>query len=116
MIKHIIFDCDGVLVDAKDIHYIAFNQAFRHVMGYTIDKTQHDTELCGLPTMVKLDKCGVKLPRDRKEIYVEKQKITADLFNELKPDLALIDILVSLKKCQYCIYLLIIIVCAFKYL
>lgn len=101
MIKHLIIDLDGTMVDAKDIHYNAFNQAFRHVMGYIIDKTQHDTELCGLPTMVKLDKLGVKLPIDRKEIYCKKQEITADLFNELKPDLELSDILINLLNDGY---------------
>ena len=42
MIKLIIFDLDGVLVDAKEIHYNALNTALRNVdKKYVIQRDEH---------------------------------------------------------------------------
>lgn len=54
MIKAILFDMDGVLIDAKDWHYEALNRALDH-FGYTISRESHLSTFDGLPTKVKLD-------------------------------------------------------------
>jgi len=36
-IKAILFDMDGVLIEAKDWHYDALNRALKH-FGYTISR------------------------------------------------------------------------------
>ena len=42
MIKLVIFDLDGVLVEARDIHYHAFNRALASIDGqYTISREEH---------------------------------------------------------------------------
>lgn len=53
-IKGIIFDMDGVLIDAKDWHYEALNRALGH-FGYTISRYDHLVTFDGLPTRTKLE-------------------------------------------------------------
>ena len=53
MIKAILFDMDGVLVDAKDWHYDALNRAIGH-FGYNISRESHLSTFDGLPTREKL--------------------------------------------------------------
>lgn len=53
MIKAILFDMDGVLIDAKDWHYEALNRALEH-FGYTVSRESHLSTFDGLPTRQKL--------------------------------------------------------------
>ncbi|MDR2935124.1 MAG: HAD family phosphatase [Candidatus Adiutrix sp.] len=53
MIKAIIFDMDGVLIDAKEWHYEALNQALE-LFGFSISRYDHLTTYDGLPTADKL--------------------------------------------------------------
>ena len=52
-IKAVIFDMDGVLIEAKDWHYEALNKALS-LFGYTITREEHLSAYDGLPTKVKL--------------------------------------------------------------
>lgn len=54
MIKAVIFDMDGVLIDAKDWHYEALNRALR-LFGMEISRADHLTTFDGLPTRRKLE-------------------------------------------------------------
>lgn len=49
VVKAIIFDMDGVLIDAKDWHYEALNRALR-LFGFEISRYDHLTTYDGLPT------------------------------------------------------------------
>lgn len=53
MIKAIIFDLDGVLIDATDWHYEALNDALK-LFGYELGREEHLTTYNGLPTAEKL--------------------------------------------------------------
>src|SRR5262245_9574463 len=53
MIKAIVFDMDGVLIEAKDWHYEALNRALR-LFGMEISRYEHLTTFDGLPTKKKL--------------------------------------------------------------
>lgn len=53
MIKAVIFDMDGVLIDAREWHYEALNRALE-LFGYTIPLHEHLTTFDGLPTRTKL--------------------------------------------------------------
>ena len=53
MIKLVLFDLDGVLIKAKDIHYRALNQALGE--EYAISTEEHLGRYDGLPTNVKLE-------------------------------------------------------------
>ena len=54
MIKAILFDMDGVLIDAKSWHYDALNMALSH-FGYKISLESHLLTFDGLPTKQKLE-------------------------------------------------------------
>lgn len=49
----VIFDMDGVLIDARDWHYRALNDALE-IFDASIDSHEHETRFNGLPTRVKL--------------------------------------------------------------
>lgn len=53
MIKAVLFDMDGVLIDAKDWHYDALNRALSH-FGHAISRESHLSTFDGLPTRQKL--------------------------------------------------------------
>lgn len=52
-IDAVIFDMDGVLIDARDWHYEALNRALG-LLGYEITRYEHLTTYDGLPTKRKL--------------------------------------------------------------
>jgi beta-phosphoglucomutase len=54
MIKAVIFDMDGVLIEAKDWHFEALNRALR-LIGFEISRYDHLTTFDGLPTKRKLE-------------------------------------------------------------
>lgn len=54
MIKSILFDLDGVLVDATEWHYESFNKALREVCGFELTPLEHEEVFNGLPTREKL--------------------------------------------------------------
>lgn len=87
-IKAILFDMDGVLIDAKDWHYEAMNKAL-NLFGYTIERYEHLTSFDGLPTSVKLEKLSVEkgLPRSlHKFINEMKQRYTmTEIHNKCRP-------------------------------
>ncbi len=53
-IKAVIFDMDGVLIEAKDWHYEALNEALS-LLGMGISRYDHLVTYDGLPTRKKLD-------------------------------------------------------------
>ena len=52
-VKAILFDMDGVLIDAKEWHYEALNKALS-LFGITISRYEHIHSFDGLPTKEKL--------------------------------------------------------------
>ena len=55
MIKAILYDLDGVLVDATEWHYESLNLALEQVKGFQIKRDEHIATFNGLPTMRKLE-------------------------------------------------------------
>ncbi|MBD3751771.1 MAG: HAD family phosphatase [Micrococcales bacterium] len=53
MIKAVVFDMDGVLIDAKEWHYEALNRALG-LFGMEISRADHLSTFDGLPTHTKL--------------------------------------------------------------
>ncbi len=83
MIKAIVFDMDGVLIDAKEWHYEALNKALG-LFGYSIGHGEHLTTYDGLPTSQKLKLLsqGCGLPEvlhgfisELKQLYTAEQVI-----------------------------------------
>jgi HAD superfamily hydrolase (TIGR01509 family) len=54
MIKAVIFDLEGVLIDTKDWHYDALNRALAQ-FGHSISRHDHLVTFAGLPTRKKLE-------------------------------------------------------------
>jgi len=80
MIRAILFDLDGVLVDATEIHYKALNRALKETCSFEIDKAEHDLKFNGLPTKTKLSvliKQKRVLDSQLDRIYQVKQKYTS---------------------------------------
>lgn len=80
MIKAIIFDMDGVLIEAKDWHYEALNKALS-LFGFEISRYDHLVTFDGLPTSRKLEMLSVErgLPRSLHMFINEmKQQYTMD--------------------------------------
>ena len=76
-IKLIIFDLDGVLVEAKNIHYEALNEALGK--DYAISWNEHLSTYDGLKTFQKLEMLSKEkdLPVDSHQAVWElKQKLT----------------------------------------
>ncbi len=69
MIRGIIFDLDGVLVDTKEIHFLALNEALEKFNAKkVISKHEHETIYDGLPTNIKLERMIEKKLINKKDI------------------------------------------------
>ena len=75
-IKAVIFDMDGVLIEAKDWHYEALNRALS-LFGYTISRYDHLITYDGLPTRKKLEMLTMerRLPRALHQFINEMKQI-----------------------------------------
>jgi len=85
MIKLVIFDLDGVLVDACDWHRVALNKALKKVCDYEISEKDHYETFNGIPTKVKLAKLSdmnIVDHKDHKTIYDLKQQMTIETIRE----------------------------------
>ena len=80
-IKAILFDMDGVLIDAKDWHYESLNRAL-DLFGMPISRADHLTTFDGLPTRKKLEMLSLDrgLPTELHEFINElKQLYTMEI-------------------------------------
>ena len=83
MVKLVIFDLDGVLIDSKEYHYEALNLALGKT--YKISRKEHFAEYDGLPTIAKLNLLSEKKGLSKNQfdhIWKEKQKNTLKIFKE----------------------------------
>ena len=107
MIKLIVFDLDGVLVETKKLHYEAFNKALRDVdVKYEITLEEHLSKYDGLSTRKKLDLLGREKGLSGMEferIWMRKQLYTSQMLRELKSDDRIINVLSKLKNDGYTI-------------
>lgn len=104
MIKAVIFDMDGVLIEAKDWHYEALNKSL-NLFGHTISRHEHLTTYDGLPTSRKLDMLSVErdLPVELHGFINEmKQVYTMEIvYAQCKPTFVHQYALSSLKNLGY---------------
>ena len=102
MIKAVIFDLDGVLVDTKRIHFEALNKALEKYKFKKISMDDHLKIFDGLPTSEKLNILNKKENLPKKffsKIKKYKQKITVEILNtKIKKDKNLIKIMQYLSK------------------
>jgi len=82
-IRAILFDMDGVLIDAREWHYKALNRALK-LFGFAITRYQHLVAYDGLPTRKKLEMLTIErgLPVGLHGFINEmKQRYTIDLIH-----------------------------------
>jgi HAD superfamily hydrolase (TIGR01509 family) len=95
--KAVLFDLDGVLIDAKEIHYEALNDALGE---YAISRTEHINVYDGKPTRTKLNMLSQLkgLPvSEHNAVYEKKQARTLEMISELKPVKHLVELFAALK-------------------
>ncbi|MBS1970398.1 MAG: HAD family phosphatase [Bdellovibrionales bacterium] len=83
-VKAVLFDMDGVLIDAKDWHYEALNRALA-IFGMEISRYDHLVTYDGLPTKKKLEMLSKErgLPRDLHSFLNDlKQQYTFELIHQ----------------------------------
>jgi len=87
-IKAIIFDMDGVLIDAKDWHYESLNKALG-IFGNEISRYDHLVTFDGLPTKKKLEMLSLEggFPNGLHSFVNDlKQQYTMDIvYSKCKP-------------------------------
>jgi HAD superfamily hydrolase (TIGR01509 family) len=105
MIKLIIFDLDGVLVDAKKIHYDALNSSLNKINEkFLITWDEHLNKYDGLKTNQKLKMLTEEkgLPESlHKKVWDEKQNITLNLLKNLPLNNDLINTIKKLSNDGY---------------
>ena len=101
-IKFVIFDLDGVLVEAKEIHYEALNESLGE--KYMITWDEHLSRYDGLKTSQKLE----MLTKDKglpaelyDKVWINKQKLTIDKLRSLSQSEQLIECMTSLTNDGY---------------
>lgn len=94
-----IFDLDGTLIDANQLHRKSFSWAVTQVSDFKVTKELEDL-LEGIPTLNKIDYIndGYKLNIDKEAVYELKQVYTDANLNTVHMDVNLIDSLRELSK------------------
>lgn len=105
MIKLVVFDLDGVLVDAREIHYEALNAALADIdHKYVIGRQEHLSIYDGLSTTKKLNMLtkNKDLPKEfHNAVWSLKQKKTVEIIDRFNKDIRICNILKKLKLDGY---------------
>ncbi len=104
MNRSIIFDLDGVLVDSKEIHFVALNRALSDINEkFVISEQEQANVFEGLTTKSKLDILTMTkgLPKTFHDlVWKNKQQYSAELFSKMNTDDGLIEVISFIKKCN----------------
>jgi HAD superfamily hydrolase (TIGR01509 family) len=107
MIRLVIFDLDGVLVDAKELHYEALNMALRSIdEKFAINRDEHLSTYDGLNTTKKLNMLTERkgLPREtHDQVWKAKQDSTIKIISDYHRDERLCEVLKKLRDEGYSI-------------
>jgi beta-phosphoglucomutase-like phosphatase (HAD superfamily)/dTDP-glucose pyrophosphorylase len=105
MNKLVIFDLDGVLIDSRELHYDALNNALRKVgEQYVISREEHLSLYDGLNTTKKLkmltEKKGLPVS-NYDQVWQDKQEATFNLIRGFKKEYWLQEMFCKIKKKGY---------------
>lgn len=100
--KLIIFDLDGVLIDACEWHFQSLNDALSEICNYKISRKDHESIFNGIPTKKKLNilsKQNLLKKIDHDLVFKKKQEYTIDkIKNHAGLDVDKIEMIKLLKK------------------
>lgn len=100
--KLVIFDLDGVLIESRDLHFEALNQALANIdPRFVIDKQEHLSVFDGLNTTKKLKLLTEQKQLDPKyyeQIWKDKQTATLQLIDKLETNDLLLEMIFTLKR------------------
>jgi HAD superfamily hydrolase (TIGR01509 family) len=98
----VIFDLDGVLIDSKELHFEALNEALREIgHEFEISHREHSTKYDGLSTRKKLEMLNTEkgFPVEHFEtVWKRKQEITVRMLGEIKRDQELVSFMEFLQS------------------
>lgn len=86
----VLFDLDGVLIDAVNIHRTAFDKALEE---FHFPRDYSDEEFNGLPTRVKLERLNVPFDIQNKILNYKKELTLELMGKQLQPDPSKIELL-----------------------
>jgi|DEB19_MinimDraft_3_1074340.scaffolds.fasta_scaffold03733_5 HAD superfamily hydrolase (TIGR01509 family) len=97
-----IFDLDGVLIDSKELHFEALNEALKMIGSeFEISHREHSTKYDGLSTKKKLEMLHVEkdFPIQHFEtVWKLKQEITVRMLGEIRRDEELVNFMDFLRE------------------
>ena len=97
-----IFDLDGVLIDSKELHFEALNEALREISPeFEISHRDHSTKYDGLSTSRKLEMLHAEkglLIEHFDKVWKLKQEITVRMLGEIEFDQELVSFMDFLKS------------------
>ena len=100
--KLVIFDLDGVMLDSRELHYDALNEALRKVgEEFVISREEHLSTFDGLNTTKKLNLLAETkgLPADKfDQIWQDKQQATFELIPNAPKNMSIQYIVTQLKR------------------
>lgn len=101
MIKLVIFDLDGVLIDSRDLHYYSLNKALASIdEKYVINREEHLSTYDGLSTTKKLNMLSSSkgLPKNlHDQVWRAKQEETFNLLSFIGENTVAIEIMSRLR-------------------
>jgi beta-phosphoglucomutase-like phosphatase (HAD superfamily) len=102
-IRAVLFDMDGVLIDAREWHYLALNSALE-IFGMKISRDDHETRFNGLSTSTKLEILSIEqgLPRDLHNVInqIKQNNTVRFAAQNCYPNLNHLILLARLKKLE----------------
>jgi HAD superfamily hydrolase (TIGR01509 family) len=100
--KLVIFDLDGVLIDSRELHYHALNDALAKIgQEFVISREEHLSTYDGLNTTRKLEMLSERKGLDRKyfdQVWKDKQTETFKLLRELPVNHTAVYTIAQLKR------------------
>lgn len=105
MIRAILFDLDGVLVETPDLHYVSLNRALYEAAGFEIKRDEHVARFNGLPTVTKLAMLISEGRLDERlveQIWDNKQLHTMSVISEMiEQDAQKVELVAELSRRGY---------------
>src|SRR5690554_7956073 len=89
MIRGVIFDHDGTLVDSEGLHYAMWDDLLQQ-WGVQLSEKEYRTQLAGVPTRGNVDyllRHYSQIPLSAEELFARREQVAVDVFCQQTCDL-----------------------------